>query len=290
MLKIYAPNVKDQVGGGFRFLENFKKALSSRSQFTNDWRECDIFFISGVTMIDKNELILAKSEGKKIVLRIDNVPRKSRNRRSTPHERIREFAGYADVVVYQSEWAKQYCYPLSGDGTVILNGVDTNIFKPDPTENEEDRKNRYFFAYHGKSELKMFWLAHYIFQLEHRKNPNAVFWFINDFGNDLNELVASNFDFWNGEMYLHIPKQEKAEDMAELMQQCKYLIYPSVCDAAPNVVSEALAVGMEILYPASKEFSGTMEIIGDYKKNGVRSLNDMAEEYMEIFNLLIHEA
>jgi len=285
-MKIYCPNQKDAIGGGWTFLRNFKKALANKVHFVDSWKECDVFFITGITMVDKNELYEAKKAGKKIVLRVDNVPRKSRNRRSSPHERLKEFAGLSDVVIYQSEWAKNYCYPLCGEGTVIYNGVDTEIFKADKSEPEEDRKDRYLFAYHGKSELKQFWLAHYCFQMEHRKNPNAIFWFVNDFGNDLNELVASNFDFWNGEQYMHLPKQTDPKDMAELMQQCKYLIYPSVCDSSPNLVLEARACGMEVLYPASKEFSGTAELL-DPKLD--ISLERMGEEYFGVLQLLSNE-
>lgn len=283
-MKIYCPNTKsDGVGGGWTFLRNFKKGMAQRVHFVDNWQECDIFFITGITIVEKNEIIEAHKAGKKIVLRVDNVPRKSRNRRSSPHERLSEFANLADVVVYQSEWAKDYCYPLCGDGVIIYNGVDQSIFKP----NEEIQdKNQYLFAYHGKNEQKNWSEAWLRFQYISRNNRNAVFNFIYDFGSGLAELEDANFDFWNGERYNHLERIEKPEDMAEILQRCGGgLIYPSIADASPNIVLEARACGCPILYPAERELAGTQELI-ELKDI---SLERMCDEYEGVFKVLIQE-
>jgi glycosyltransferase involved in cell wall biosynthesis len=279
-MKIYCPNIKEGgIGGGWTFLRNFRKGMAEKVHFVNTWQECDIFFITGITLTDKNELFEAHKAGKKIVLRVDNVPRKSRNRRSSPHERLKEFANLADVVIYQSEWAKSYCYPLCGDGTVIYNGVDQEIFKPRP---EIKNPNRYLFAYHGKNEQKGFWNAHFHFQMEFRKNPQAEFWFIYDFGREEPELHEADFDFWQGEHFTKLEKITDPLEMAGIMQQCSYFIYPAICDASPNVVLEAKACGLEVVCPASKELSGTQELI-DLEDI---SLERMCDEYYGVFLLL----
>ncbi len=284
-MKIYAPSLKpDGIGGGFSFYRNFLKGMANRVHFVESWQECDILFITSVTLIEKQDVIEAHKAGKKIVLRVDNVPRKSRNKRSSPHERLKEFAEFAEVVIYQSEWAKNYCYPLCGDGPVIYNGVDFDTFRPDPSKQV---KNRYLFAYHGKNEQKNFWEAHLRFQNVSRLDSGAEFWFIYDFRDDLENLEAGNFDFWNGEKYRHLPQQRSAEEMVEILQQCGGLIYPSICDASPNIVGEALACGVEIFHPAPRELAGTQEIIDLWKKYGSWSLEDMADEYLGIFNLLM---
>ena len=77
-----------------------------------------IVLIIGVTITTPSEIHEAKKDGKKIVFRVDNVPKKSRNRRQSPYERIKEFAKLSDVIIYQSKWARDYCFPLAGDGTV----------------------------------------------------------------------------------------------------------------------------------------------------------------------------
>lgn len=279
-IKVYAPNSKeDGIGGGFTFWRNFRKGMSGLVHFVGSWQECDIFFITGITVVEKTEIHEAHKAGKKIVLRVDNVPRKSRNKRSSPHERLREFAELADVVVYQSEWAKNYCHPLCGDGTVIHNGVDTDTFRPDP---EKQVMNRYIYAYHGKNETKNFWEAHLRFQLIHRQDEHAQFWFIYDFGNSHEELAAAKYDFWQGEHVLHLPQQGSAGEMAEILQQCGHLIYPSIGDAAPNIVLEARACGLDIIGAAPRELSGTQELV-DLKDI---SLERMCEEYYGVFALL----
>jgi len=177
-MKIYIPHKTNSgVNGGATFWRNIINGLSDRVHFVDELTDCDILFIASPMAVEKEEVMQAKRSGKKIVLRVDNIPRKSRNKRNTPHERMKEYATLADVVVYQSEWARDYCYPLCGDGTVIYNGVNGSIFYP-PTEPKEDI---YLFAYHGKNEHKGFWNAHYIFQQEFRKNKNAWFYFIYDF-------------------------------------------------------------------------------------------------------------
>jgi len=280
-MKIYAPNIKaDGIGGGWTFLRNFKKGMNM-VHFVDKWEDCDIFFITGITIVDKNEVIEAKKAGKKIVFRVDNIPRKSRNRRNTPHERMKEIADLSDVVIYQSEWAKKYCYPITGNGAVILNGVDTSIFKK-TKESDSDRENNYLFVYHGKNEMKQFWLAHYYFQMIFRDNPQAKFLFIYDFKRELPEMQEANFDFWNGENYEYLPKIDNPEDMASLMRECKYLIYPSISDASPNTVLEARACGMEILYPAPNNLAGTQELI---ELDDI-TMERMCEEYYGIFKLL----
>lgn len=281
-MKIYAPTTKeDGIGGGFTFLRNFRKGMREKVHFVDNWEDCDIFFITGITIVNKDELHQAHSAGKRIVLRVDNVPRKSRNRRSSPHERLKEFAGISDVVIYQSQWAKDYCYPLCGDGTVIYNGVDLDTFRPAP---ERQIKNRYLYAYHGKNETKNFWEAHLRFQYIFRQDRLASFWFIYDFRDELENLRASNFDFWQGENFTHLDKIDSSEDMAEILQQCGYLIYPSISDASPNIVLEARASGCEVIFPAGEDLAGTKELL---KPELDISLERMCNEYLAVFNLAL---
>jgi glycosyltransferase involved in cell wall biosynthesis len=283
-MKIYCPNSKeDGIGGGFTFWRNFKNGMAGKVHFVDTWQECDVFFITGVTVVNKEELYEAHKQGKKIVLRVDNVPRKSRNKRSTPHERLREFAGLADVVIYQSGWAKDYCYPLCGDGTVIYNGVDQDTFRPAP---DKQVKNRYLFAYHGKNEQKNISEAFLRYQYIHRADPTSELWFIYRFHDGdqksierYETLKAANFDFWNGERVRELPQCRTPEEMADLLQRCGGLIYPSISDASPNIVLEARSSGCKILYPAPKELAGTQELI-DLKDI---SLERMCEEYYGVF-------
>lgn len=285
--KIYIPNISKQaVGGGWTFLRNLLSGIREYVHLVDRWEDCDILFITGITMIDKHEVHAANKAGKKIVLRVDNVPRKSRNRRQSPHERLKEFAGMADVVVYQSKWAYNYCYPLCGDGTIIYNGVDTDIFNPN---GDKDRLKKaggpyiYFFPYYGKNEFKGFWRAHYHYQWYHRQhNGNCEFWFIYDFGRDTAELSNAKFDFWNGEKYRYLNKVEDPREMAKLLQQADFMIYPSFSDAAPNIVLEARACGVKVINYT--RHSGTSELL---KPELDISAGRMIKEYVGLFRLLM---
>jgi len=272
------------VGGGWTFIRNIEKALKDRAHFVDNVKDCDVMLVCGVTITNVGDVKWAKQQGKAVVLRVDNVPKKSRNRRQTPHERMKEIADMCDVVIYQSEWAKKYCEPLTGEGTVIYNGVDTKLFSP--AKQLQPSHDRFLFAYHGKSELKGFWIAHAYFQRMFRENNRAEFWFMNDFGRELEELQEAKFDFWNGEKYRHFPFAQTPQQMAMVMQQCTHLLFPSVSDASPNTVLEARACGLIIDSIADGGQSGTIELL---TKELDISLERMGDEYFGVLQLAIQK-
>lgn len=285
-MKIFIPNLSSAtIGGGLTFIRNFKKGLEifRDVKIAENAFEADIVFIAGISLIDPGAINILRGQGKKIIFRVDNVPRKSRNKRNTPHDRMRDVANISDLVVYQSEWAKWYCQPLCGDGMIIYNGVDKKIFYPAIPKPD---KRRYLFAYYGKNELKNFWGAHFLYQKIHRDDPDAEFWFVNDFGREYMELADANFDFWNGEKFWHLPRIESPDAMANLMRKCTHLLYPAMCDAAPNVVLEARACGLEIINDLPGHYSGINELLNPSLDI---SLNRMAEEYYSAFKLVLGE-
>lgn len=287
-MKIYIPNNSQQtVGGGWSFVRNIGKALAPYGvQFVNSWQECDIVMIVGVTMTNTAEIHEAKRAGKGILFRVDNVPRKSRNSRNTPHERMEEFAKLADIVVYQSEWAREYCYPLCGDGTILYNGVDTSIFK---LPEKKPKERTYLFMYHGRSELKQFWLAHYYFQMVHRSDHSAEFWFTYEFKKDLPELQDANFDFWNKEPYVHVPVQPTPEAVANVMKQCTHFICPYTVEAAPNTLLEALHCGLKVVGTVSMdgvEVGGVREYLKLWDEGFDFSLQRMGDEYYGLMRVI----
>jgi glycosyltransferase involved in cell wall biosynthesis len=283
MIKIYLPNnSRPQLGGGWTFLSTFKKYASRAGvEFVSTWQECDVVLVSGVTLVDPDEIAQAKLAGKPIIFRVGNVPRKSRNRRNTPSARMKEIAEISDVVIHQSEWSKRYCMPLVGDGPVIYNGVDTEIFTP---VKEKPDHERWLFAYHNKNETKNFWTAYFMFQNRFRENPNAEFWFVYDFGRDQEELEKANYDFWNGEKFLHVPRPETPETMAALLCQCTHYVHPAVADACPNQVLEARACGLEVIGYANDSLAGTYELLNP--KLDI-SAKRMVEEYLGVIKLVL---
>jgi len=272
-------NSRPQVGGGWSFLRTFRKyAVRAGAEFVDNWQDCDVILVAGITLVNHDEVLQAVAAGKPMVFRVGNVPRKSRNRRSTPSERMRELAKAATVVVHQSEWSKNYCLPLVGDGTVIYNGVDTEIFAPGQKPDHE----RWLFAYHNKNETKGFWTAWYLFQMRARQNPEAEFWFAYDFGRDQEELQNAGYDFWNGEKHVHVARPESPEAMADLLRCCTHYCHPAVMDACPNAVLEARACGLEVVGVAPPELAGTAELLTIPDVSAGR----MVEEYLSLFRFI----
>ena len=70
------------------------------------------------------------------------------------------------------------------------------------------------------------------------------------------------------------------------MRACKFLIYPSVGDASPNTVSEAMACGLKIVEMESDTMSGSKEV---YEKNlnKIYTIQEMADDYISAFKKII---
>ena len=292
-MKIYSPKkTKQDLGGGFTFYRNFTEGLrrTGLGVMVDSWRDCDVVLITGATMTDRDEIEQAKKAGKKIIFRIDNLPKDSRNR-GTAFSRMRYFAMLADEIIFQSEWARNYvgwwliqgdCPALKGDvmnGKIVYNGVDTDHFFY--TDNPAERKEKYLYVQYNRDENKRFTEAAYYHHMKFRRNKNIELTLLGRFSDELREY---DFDFFAGEKINYIPPVDNPKVMGEIMRNHKYLYFPAFIDASPNTVAEALACGCEVLLPNIE--GGTMEIIENYKRDGkVQSIEEMVSNYIKIFNL-----
>ena len=280
MIKIYIPNNSKQViGGGWTFMRNLQKALKDRIEFVFNWQEADLVFIFSITTIDKGEIHQAIGAGKKLILRVDNIPHRSRNRRQSPAERLREFGSLASRVIYQSNWAKRYAGYFAGEGIVIYNGVDTDIFNRGSEQRESNGKT-YLYVNYNDNPNKRFDEAFYLFDMAWRQD------------NEISLVVAGNVPriyLDNPEYNWDLPTIGKVqyvgikntpEEMARLCRSADFLIYPSFAEACPNVVAEAMACGCKVL--GVNPEGGTTELI---QKNtpAPYTIQQMGEEYLKVF-------
>ncbi len=272
-MRIYLPNISGQnIGGGFTFRHNLIQSLKDKCVFEDRWQDADIYFITSVTMVDKQEVKDAKKEGKKIVLRIDNMPRKSRNSRMSPAERMREFAQLANGVVFQSKWAQERFKDYLGiKGQIIYNGVNTAIFRQ--VKKEEKDYKIFLVVHYNRDENKRMPEAFDMFTDEWKLNKKNILWIVGRFSP---ELVNASFDFFQGEQYKYFGVKDTPEEMALIMQKADVLLYPSYSDALPNTVIEAKACGLDIWH---KGHAGIPEActIDD------PSLERMGAEYLKLF-------
>jgi len=279
-MKIYNPNIsKQQIGGGWTFRRNLEKALKDKAEFVDNWPECDIFLISSVTIVDKSEVFAAKKNGKKIVLRVDNMPRKSRNKRMSPHERMKEFAQLADAVIYQSKWAQDWIGSYLGiSGTVIYNGVDTEIFKPSQVRRDSCEDKIFMYIQYNRDENKRMPEAFDMFTKEWLKNNDHILWIVGQYSP---ALVEKDFDFFRGENIKYFGILDNQEEMAKLMQQADILLYPSYSDSCPNTVIEAKTCGMEVWH---RGHAG----VGEAASIKDSSLERMGDEYYNLFKKVLN--
>jgi glycosyltransferase involved in cell wall biosynthesis len=287
-MKIYNPNISgQQIGGGWTFRRNLATAMKriGGAEMVDLMVDCDIYFISGVTMVDKAEIYNAKDKGKKLVLRVDNMPRKSRNR-NTPHERMREYAGMADAIIYQSNWCRDWIGSFVGfpeKSHVILNGVDTSIFYPPPEKIATSEKGYLPIAF---KEDKVFLIVQYnrdenkrmpeafdMYSAEWQKNNKHTLNVVGQFSSD---MVNAKFDLFRGEPFTYYPVCEDPHKMADYMRKSDILLYPSYSDGCPNVVIEAKACGMEVWHKGHAGVGEAASIVDP-------SLERMGKEYLSLF-------
>jgi glycosyltransferase involved in cell wall biosynthesis len=281
-MKIFIPNVSSQkLGGGFTALRNLKKGLGDLGcEFVNSWPLCDVVLIVGVSMTDMEDVEEAKKAGKKIVFRVDNIPRKSRNKRGRVYSKMKRLGELADKIVYQSRWAQKYAEYLIGypeKSCVIYNGVDQSIFYPASTF----IFNKYLFVQFNRDDNKRYGEALYYFHMLWRKNKKISLTLVGQFSP---ELVEADFDFFDGENFTYIPPIENPEEMAEIYRQHAVLLFPAFCDAAPNTVLEARACGLDV--ELVNPVGGTKEMLD---KNLDISLERMSKEYACLLQMLINK-
>lgn len=286
MLKVYIANKsKMSIGGGWSFLYNLRKGLKGKVDFVSDKKDCDIYFIGGATMIDKDDVKEAKSMGKKIILRCDNIPRNSRNR-NTGTSRVLQYAQLADKIVFQCNWSKDYIgYWLAKNGVnldksvIIYNGVDTDIFKPEGEKMPAQGKPQYVYSRYNRDENKRWEECWFRYQYIQREQPEANLWVVGQFSP---EQANYNFDFYNNEKYHYWGVVDKKETMARIYRGADVLIAPYYMDCFSNTILEAKACGLELMI---NETGGNEEIKALSFKD--LELSRMATEYFDLFLSLI---
>ncbi len=279
---------KQGLGGGFSFRRNLSKGLKALGhQIVEDVSSADIALISGATMVTRNTVREVKDKGVKLVTRIDNVPRNSRNR-NTGTSRLKDYAIWADEVVYQCRWAQDYLSDfLERKGVIVYNSVDEEIFKPEGPSlsyGADGSSPIYLYSRFSRDETKRYEEAWYEYQLIHKKNPNAKLVLIGQFSPEHQQY---NFDFFRGEKYQEPKVIDTPEEMARVYRGCDYLMAVYFCDCYSNTYLEALMSGVKL--SNTNMSGGTPELIENFKKGReFNSLKRMAEDYVEVFERLLN--
>lgn len=276
-MKLHIANHQpDRRGGGWTQARYLAEKLGHVS-----YEECDTYLIMSASVVEREQVKKAKDDGKRIVLRVDNVLRNSRNR-NTGMSRMYDFAQWADLVVYQSTWAMETLSPfLKKEGVVILNACDTDVFNP--KGRQESEVARYLYSRVNRDETKNWEMARHIYSTEHRIKDKKTL--LNLVGAYSPELVEYNFDFYNGEDYRFWGEVDQAQ-LADIYRMSDYLIFTFFNDACSNTLIEALCSGCEVLDPyGMSETGGSGEILHYFEDHGGAEyfkLDRMVEDYKKV--------
>lgn len=279
-----SPKSRDGLGGGWSFTSNLIKGMGD---LITDYEESDIYFIPGASMTTKEDVEKAKKDGKKIVLRCDNILRNSRNRNSGM-SRMKSFAEMADLVIYQSQFARELLMPFLGvDGVVILNGCDTSLFNT--SGREEAEAARFIYSRVNRDETKNWEMARFLYQQEsYYRDGKALLNLVGEYSPELKEY---NFDFYMGEYVLFWGVIKDPKMMARIYKQSDYLIYTFWNDCCSNTLIEALCSGCEILDPyGMSDTGGAPEILRMFEDHGGSEyfkLDRMISEYRDAIGAIL---
>lgn len=243
------------IGGGISFISNFKKAIAPFGHQIVEEGDYDLLFISGATLCDRETYQHAKDNKKFIILRVDNILEDSKNR-NTGMPRMDEFASFADVVVYQSEWAKRLLKPHCGDGPVIYNGIDTDIFFPRNVVKDWEGI-RIFYSKYGRGEGKNFNVVQYFFREYCLEKDDATLVLAGRFADEI-QKINHPFEFHQDEDFQYLGVVSDPARLAEIMRTCDVALLPYFSDACSNTVLEAQACGLPVIFDYS---GGTPEIV-----------------------------
>lgn len=286
-MKVYIANElqANLSGGGGSFIRNFSKSLN-KEYLTPLWQTADICLIPSATMVTRERVFQMKEAGKKIVLRVDNVLRNSRNR-GTGMTRMYDFALIADVVVYQSEWARDFLAPFTKrKGVVILNSSDEKMFNPDGEKRPPQGEPQYLFVRSSTDEGKNWISAWYFFQEEAMKNPKAHIWLLGKFWP---KELEYGLDFFGDveKRCRYVGYYDDPEDVSLLMRSSDYFIYSYLNDACSNTLIEAILSGCKIKFLGGTT-GGAIDIMKKWADKGKEyfHLKRMGDEYLELFKSL----
>lgn len=283
-MKIHIPYASRQtIGGGYTFYNNFIKALTlyyPGIEIVGEDQQHDILFAFSATTVQGETIERSKQSGAKFILRMDGVPEDSRN---SGHgtRRLVEYSHKADGIIYQTAFIRDTLgMILKNNGvivphTVIRNGVDTDIFKPDGEK----------IGFHGKPNI-----LHIAYRKDNNKRYEEVLAMYREYfmsNKEANLLLLGryptewqdyNMGFFNGERYQRLGVVEDIKVKAMMIRSADLLFYPSFADPAPNVVLEAIASGVPVLYNA---YGGVNEMVGYggksicYEKSYTEQIEDM---------------
>jgi glycosyltransferase involved in cell wall biosynthesis len=176
-----------------------------------------------------------------------------------------------DLVIYQSEFSRYVTSEkhaiIDGTGCVIYNPVDTDLFSPHGETLSLSGATRIAFCSNSANPKKGF---HEVVAVA-KNNP------------DLSFFVAGNMPESELPENIVLLGYLSKTELSKMLRSCHFFIFFSENESCPNIVLEAMASGLPVIY---KDSGGTVEIVGDAGINASvetfrQALETLWENYKE---------
>lgn len=276
MNKIFiANNSHQKQGGGWSWINYFSRGMGGA--ITDNQDEADIYLIPSASMVKPELAEQAKADGKKIVLRVDNALKHSRNE-GKGMARMLRIARVADLVIYQCQWAKDFLddYLERPNSVIIYNGVDLDVFKSEGSRITFPNNPIYLYASAAKGETKRWEWAWWDYQKRQKQDPKALLLIA---GKISTPVMEHDFDFFQGENYNYLGMMTSPEEMAIVYRSAEYFYAVAENDCYSNSILEAAMCGLELIEVSrtggtpelleniarGRAFNGTERMVKDYK-------------------------
>jgi len=280
-MRVYLPNDSHGrgIGGGWTFRDNLYAASPGIFDVV-EGGEWDVALISGATMVSRDTVKRMLKAPGKVILRIDGIPEDWRNR-GTGWPRLRDFAAWADGVIYQSEFSRDTVGRVLGrSGPVIFNGTDTDTFNSGGPRNALPGSPSVLCINYRQDPNKRIQESIIRFREFKLDHPEAVITFAGVYPKLLSQYKFGMLDWERGKDWMTTGVVLARRDLAQLMRSHDYIAYPAFADPCPNTLIEALACGCEPLW--INDYGGAMEIVERWFYTDW-TRERMATDYLEAF-------
>lgn len=248
--RVCIPIAQKQMGGMYTFLGYLRAWLDAQGvEHTDDpAAEYDVLFVNSWAVDAGLIKKLKKSRPSlRVVQRIDGAGQ-DYGRADDCDARQARVSLYSDLSIFQSDYSlastTEKFRVISTPGLVIPNPVDLALFNPEGPAMDLPGRLRVAVASFSLNRLKG---SHHLGPLA-RANPEVTFVLMGRFPElpPLPNLVHLG----------HLGRQ----DMARAMRSCHVFLNLARNDSCPNVVIEALASGLPVLF---RDSGGNPELVGD---------------------------
>lgn len=276
MLEKLCIPIKYQPGGGmYSFHKNFIDYLrKEKISYTHDITDSfNVLFVNSWSIPHNTirDLKLSRPDVR-VIHRVDGSGW-DYGRRDNADERQAKVNIYVDTTIFQSEYSRYSTmekFPIiSKEGSIIYNPVDTAIFNPNGRRYQLEGKIRVATA---KNSTNSFKGEEELYQIC-KENPDIDFYLM---GHYAKQLEMTN---------IHYLGFLDRDNLVSMLRSCHVFLNLSQNDPCPNVVLEALATGLPVLYRNS---GGVPELVGEC---GLPvTINNFREQLMRLFSNLNKES